>query len=47
MEKKIFRDLKKYYIHFDEDKFSKLLLCKIDDEIYNTFQKLWIYGKQK
>jgi hypothetical protein len=41
MDKKIFRYLKKYYINFDENKYNKLLLCKTDEELYNTFQKLW------
>jgi len=40
MEKQIYKYLKKYHIHFN-NKYKKLLNCKTDDEIYNTFQKLW------
>ena len=41
MEKQIFKNLKKYYLHFNEDKYNKLLLCKGDENIYHAFQKLW------
>ena len=41
MEKQIFKYLKKYYLHFNKNKYSKLLNCKTDDEIYSTFHKLW------
>jgi hypothetical protein len=41
MEKQIFIFLKKYYFHFNEKKFSKLLSCKTDEETFDTFQKLW------
>ena len=41
MEKQIFKYLKKYYLNFNEKKFSKLLSYKTDEEIYITFQKLW------
>jgi hypothetical protein len=41
MEKQIFNLLKKYYLHFNEKKFSKLLSCKTDEETFDIFQKLW------
>jgi hypothetical protein len=41
MEKQIFNYLQKYYVHFNEKKYNKLLYCKTNDEIYDTFQKLW------
>lgn len=40
MEKKIYKLLKQYYLNFD-DKYSKLLTCKTDDELEKTFKKLW------
>ena len=44
MEKQIFKNLKKYYLNFNEQKYNKLLNFKTDNEIYDTFQKLW--GKE-
>jgi hypothetical protein len=44
MEKQIFKYLKKYYLRFDENKYSKLLYCKTNEDTYKTFQKLW--GKE-
>ena len=44
MEKLIFKYLQKYYIHFNEKKYNKLLNYKTNDEIYDTFQILW--GKE-
>ena len=44
MEKQIFNNLKKYYLHFNEKKYSKLLNCDNDDETFTLFQKLW--GKE-
>lgn len=41
MEKQIFKYLKKYYLHFDNKKYHKLLSYKTNDDIYSTFQKLW------
>lgn len=41
MEKQIFKYLKKYYIHFNETKFSRLLKCKTDEETWNLFYELW------
>jgi hypothetical protein len=41
MKKQIFNLLKKYYLHFNEKKFSELLSCKTDEETYDIFQKLW------
>lgn len=41
MEKQIVKYLKKYYIKFNEKKFSKLFSYKTDDDIYMYFQKLW------
>ena len=41
MEKEIFKYLKKYYLHFNEIKYTRLLDCKTDEETYETFQKLW------
>ena len=43
MEKQILKYLKKYYLHFNK-KYYKLLNYKINEEIYNIFQKLW--GKE-
>ena len=40
MDKQIFRYLKKYYLNFNEKKYSELFSCKT----YITFQKLW--GKE-
>jgi hypothetical protein len=41
MEKQIFNLLKKYYLHFNEKKFSELLFTKTDEETFDMFQKLW------
>jgi len=41
MEKQIFNLLKKYYLNFNEKKFSELLSCKTDEETFDIFQKLW------
>lgn len=41
MQKQIFELLKKYYIHFDENKYAKLLSSKTNDQTYIIFQKLW------
>ena len=44
MEKQIYKYLKKYYLSFDDKKFTSLLSCKTDEETFTTFQKLW--GKE-
>lgn len=41
MEKQIFKYLKKYYIHFNQTKFSRLLNCKTDEETWKLFYELW------
>lgn len=41
MNIQIFKYLKKYYLNFNEQKFSKLLDCTTNEDTYNTFQKLW------
>lgn len=40
LNKQIIKHLKKYYLHFNE-KYYKLLNCKTNEEIYDTFQKIW------
>jgi hypothetical protein len=41
MEKLIYKYLQKYYLKFNDKKYKKLLNCKTNEEIYDTFQKLW------
>ena len=41
MEKQIYKYLKKYYIHFNQAKFSRLLNCKTDEETWKLFYELW------
>lgn len=44
MERQIYNNLKKYYLNFNDKKYSELLHCKTEDELNSTFQKLW--GKE-
>ena len=41
MERQIYDYLKNYYLHFNDNKYTKLLNCKTNNDILTTFQKLW------
>ncbi len=41
MEKLVYKYLQIYYLNFNEKKYNKLLNCKNNEELYDTFQKIW------